>query len=304
MITPHDPPRTDLDDWLASLAHSRRLSPRTLVAYRRDIERLLTHLAAAGIAEPAAAGTQDLRRVLAGLHRAGLGGRSLQRWLSAVRGFYQHLQKRGLIVANPAAQLRAPRAPRRLPGTLDTDEAGRLMAIPGHSPLARRDRAMVELFYSSALRLAELAGLQWCDIDRDNALVRILGKGQKTRIVPVGRHALAALDAWRADHEQLAGAGVGAVFVGRHGRPLGGRAIQLRLAHWGRVLGLDRRIHPHLLRHSAASHLLESSGDLRAVQEFLGHTSLATTQIYTHLDFQHLVKVYDQAHPRARRRRE
>ncbi len=292
----------DLDDWLAALTYTRRLSPRTLTAYRRDIERLLAVLTAAGIADPATAGAQDLRRALAELHRAGLGGRSLQRWLAAVRGFYRHLQKRGRSAANPAAQLRAPRAPRRLPGTLDTEEAGRLMAIPGHTPLQRRDRAMVELFYSSALRLAELAGLQWSDIDFDSALVRVLGKGQKTRVVPVGRQARAALDAWRGDHEQLAGPGVGTVFVGRHGRPLGVRAIQLRLAHWGRVLGLDRRIHPHLLRHSAASHLLESSGDLRAVQEFLGHASLATTQVYTHLDFQHLVKVYDQAHPRARRK--
>ena len=221
------------------------------------------------------------------------------RRLSAVRSCFRWLLKQGRVAANPAAPIRAPKAPRKLPQVLDPDEAKVLVEVPTDVPLGLRDRALLELFYSSGLRLSELCALRWRDLDLDDGLVTVLGKGNKQRSVPVGSHARNALTAWRAD----TGAGNDApVFPGRHG-PITPRAVQLRLRQLAQRQGLFKRVHPHLLRHSFASHVLESSGDLRGVQELLGHADIATTQIYTHLDYQHLAKVYDAAHPRAKRKK-
>jgi integrase/recombinase XerC len=225
---------------------------------------------------------------------------SLQRRLSALRSFFKHLVGRGQLPGNPAQGLRAPKAARKLPQVLDPDETAQLVEVATDTPLGRRDRAMLELFYSSGLRLAELTGLRWTGIDLDEGLVHVIGKGNKARVVPVGSHARAALAAWRADTPATPAS---PVFPGRGDAPISPRAVQLRLRAAARAQGVWKRVHPHLLRHSFASHVLESSGDLRGVQELLGHADIATTQIYTHLDFQHLAKVYDAAHPRARRKR-
>jgi len=289
-------------DYLDHLRVERRLSPRTLTAYRRDLDRLLELLRERGIEQPENASHEDIRACVARLHRSGLGGRSLARWLAAVRGFFAYLEGNGSVSANPALGITPPKSPRKLPRTLDVDEVAALMRLPDEGPLSLRDRAILELFYSSGLRLAELTALQWNDIELDAGLVRVTGKGGKHRAVPVGACALHALRAWRAEHSRMAEPGCAAVFVSRRGGPLSARAVQQRLHYWSQRLGLDQNVHPHMLRHSFASHLLESSGELRAIQELLGHADIATTQIYTHLDYQHLAEVYDRAHPRARRR--
>jgi integrase/recombinase XerC len=228
----------------------------------------------------------------------------MQRALSAWRQFFAWLGSRRLVDSNPVAAVRAPKSPRKLPKTLDVDQMGKLLAIDGDSWLAKRDSAMLELFYSSGLRLSELAGLDLVALDLVDGLVRVTGKGSKMRVVPVGRMAIAALREWLLVRADSIPPGVAqqAVFVGQKGARLGTRAIQLRLQHYSMQQGMDAPVHPHMLRHAFASHMLESSGDLRAVQELLGHASISTTQVYTHLDFQHLAKVYDAAHPRAQRR--
>ncbi|MGH6969001.1 MAG: tyrosine recombinase XerC, partial [Stellaceae bacterium] len=244
-----------------------------------------------------------LSRYLAERHRTGLGARSLSRALAAIRAFTRHGLKHGLFGRDPTLGVRTPKLRRTLPGTLDVDEAARLVEVDakgGHE--ACRDRAILELLYSSGLRLAELAALDLNDIDLREGLVRVTGKGAKTRIVPVGSKARAALANWLKTRLALAGAGETALFVSRRGTRLARRSIEARVAYWGRHRGLERRVYPHLLRHAFATHMLESSGDLRAVQELLGHASLATTQIYTHLDFQQLARTYDKAHPRAHRK--
>ena len=286
--------------WLQHLAVERRLSRRTLDAYRDDLARLCAQLAASGPVDWRGVRAPAIRAFVAAQHRGGQSGKSLARRLSACRGFFRWLLKEGEVAANPVDGVRAPRAPRTLPHVLDVDEVGALLgAVPAGASLATRDRAMLELFYSSGLRLAELCGLRWQDLDLDEGMVRVLGKGAKTRLVPVGRMAREALRAWHS--ESLAAPGA-PVFPGRGGVPISPRAVQARLKHWARRGGVVKRVHPHLLRHSCASHVLESSGNLRAVQELLGHADIATTQVYTHLDFQHLSKVYDAAHPRARRK--
>lgn len=287
--------------FLEHLAVERRLSPRTLAAYRDDLERL-ARFACARRADARwdSLTADELRAFVADGHRGGLSGRTLQRRLSACRSLYRWLTREGRARTSPAAALRAPKAPRKLPRVLDADETAALLESPEGGAIATRDRAMLELFYSSALRLSELCGLRWCDLDLEQGLVRVLGKGSKQRLVPVGRHARDALLAWRAQAPAHADA---PVFAGRGGAPLAPRSVQARLAHWARRQGNAKRVHPHLLRHSCASHVLESSGNLRAVQELLGHADIATTQVYTHLDFQHLSRVYDAAHPRARRKR-
>ena len=274
------------------------MSVHTLDAYRRDLDALSAWVAAQH-AELVTLSTEQLRAFVAAEHRRGLSPKSLQRRLSACRSFYRWLLRHGRIAASPAAALRAPKAPRRLPQVLDVDEASRLVEVPTDVPLGLRDRALLELFYSSGLRLAELCALRWHDLQLDDGLVTVLGKGSKQRSVPVGSHARTALAAWRAE-QQPASADV-PVFPGRNG-PITPRAVQLRLNQLAQRQGLFKRVHPHLLRHTFASHVLESSGDLRGVQELLGHADLGTTQIYTHLDFQHLAKVYDAAHPRAKRK--
>ncbi len=246
-----------------------------------------------------------VRTMVGRLHRRGLGGRSLQRWLAAVRAYYRYLIREDRCRNNPATGVRAPRFARKLPAALDPDEIKRLVEIPLDREIAVRDRAMLELFYSSGLRLSELVGLDWPDLRLEERRVRVLGKGAKTREVPVGRAAIEALEAWRTVQRLWCrDAATEAVFTARSGRRLGVRGVQARVEHWARTQGLWKRVHPHLLRHSFATHVLESSGQLRAVQEMLGHANLSTTQVYTHLDHQHLAEVYDRTHPRSRRKSE
>lgn len=288
-----------LRGYLEHLSNERRLSAHSVANYARDIGALL---ALAGGAPLKRVDTQQIRRHVAQLHARGLDGRSLARMLSAWRGFFNFLARDHGYTHNPCAGVRAPRSAKRLPHALSPDEAGRLMEIDAGDPLALRDKAIVELLYSSGLRLSELTGLAQDDVNVRDATVRVTGKGAKTRVVPVGSFALAALQAWFPLRSKIARPGEMALFVGRDGSALGPRAVQVRLKQWARKLGLADTVHPHALRHSFASHLLQSSGDLRAVQEMLGHASISTTQVYTHLDFQHLAKAYDAAHPRARRK--
>jgi integrase/recombinase XerC len=288
-----------IGDFLSHLQVERRMSAHTLDAYRRDLDALAAWAQAQGIDDPLGLQTEQLRAFIAAEHRRGMSPKSLQRRLSACRSFYQWQLKHGRIAASPAAGIRAPKAPRKLPQVLDVDEAVQLVELPTDAPLGLRDRAMLELFYSSGLRLSELCALRWRDLDLADGLVTVLGKGGKQRSVPVGSHARKALEEWRRESQGQTDA---AVFPGRGGAPIGARAVQIRLRQLAQRQGLFKRVHPHLLRHSFASHVLESSGDLRGVQELLGHADIATTQIYTHLDYQHLAKVYDGAHPRAKRK--
>lgn len=292
------PFRRPIEDFLGHLATERRLSPRTREAYGDDLARCARFLESDGLTGWDQVASDAVRRYAAEEHRTGQSPKTIARRLSAIRGFFRWLQREGLAKVNPAAGVRAPKAARKLPNVLDADELGALLDTPGNDALASRDQAMLELFYSSALRLSELCALCWEDLDLADGVVRVIGKGAKTRIVPVGSSAVVALRAWRTG----SGRTTGHVFPGRGGGPIGPRAVQARLKRWARDRGVWKRVHPHLLRHSAASHLLESSGNLRAVQEMLGHADIATTQVYTHLDFQHLAKVYDAAHPRAKRR--
>ena len=285
-------------EFLRHLEVERQGSAHTLDAYRRDLAALQAWADRQGH-ELVAPDTSALRAFVAAEHRRGLSPKSLQRRLSACRSLYRWLLRQGRIAASPAEVVRAPKAPRKLPQVLDVDEAMQLVEVATDAPLGRRDRALLELFYSSGLRLSEACALKWRDLDFDQGLVSVLGKGNKQRIVPVGSHACTALRDWRAES---GGDGDAPVFPGRGGKPLTARAVQLRFKQLAMKQGVLKRIHPHLLRHSFASHVLESSGDLRGVQELLGHADIATTQIYTHLDFQHLARVYDAAHPRARRK--
>jgi integrase/recombinase XerC len=270
-------------------------------AYLRDVAQLLS---LSGVVPVARLTRAQLMRFIATLHARGLSGRSLARALSAWRAFYRFLLERDRSLGeDPCAGIKAPKSPRRLPSALSPEEAARLVAIDDTDPLALRDRALFELAYSSGLRLSVLAQLDVGACDLVSGEVRVFGKGSKERIVPVGAAAREALKRWLAARVGLAADGVSAMFVGRPGRRLSPRAIERRLAYWAVRQGLPRHVHPHMLRHSFASHVLQSSGDLRAVQEMLGHASIASTQVYTHLDFQALAKVYDAAHPRARRKK-
>ena len=296
-----------MNDWLerfvGHLANERRNSPHTIASYRRDLAAFVAFCGDQRITDPAAVDVELVRRFSAARHRAGLAPRSIARALSAVRTFYGYLLREGAARINPADGVRAPKGERRLPRTLDADQVGRLLELPGDDALTRRDRAVLELLYSSGLRLAELCDLSLGDLDLRDATVRVTGKGSKTRVVPVGRMARAALAAWLAVRVQLASLETLALFVGTRGERISPRVVQQRLDHWAKHQGLGFKVHPHMLRHSFASHLLESSGDLRAVQELLGHANISTTQVYTHLDFQHLAKTYDAAHPRAKRKK-
>ena len=289
---------SSIDDYLAHLQVERRMSPHTFDAYRRDLDAL-NAFATQQAADVATLHTEQVRAFIASEHRRGLSPKSLQRRLSACRSFYRWLLRHGRIHANPAQPIRAPKAPRKLPQVLDPDEAKALVEVPTDVPLGLRDRALLELFYSSGLRLSELCALRWQDLDLVGGLVTVLGKGNKQRSVPVGSFARTALAAWMQDQQAASDA---FVFPGRKG-PMSSRGVQARLRTLAQRQGLFKRVHPHLLRHSFASHVLESSGDLRGVQELLGHADISTTQIYTHLDFGHLSKVYDAAHPRAKRKK-
>jgi integrase/recombinase XerC len=289
-----------VEEFLAELAVQRRASPHTLDAYRRDLARLAA-LVAADIDLATLTSTQ-LRRGLMQLHANNLAPRSIARTLSAWRSFYAWLARKGRIKINPADGLRAPKRPRLLPKAIGVDQTSALLDAPAEGVLEIRDAAMFELFYSSGLRLAELVSLDWPGgLDFAAGEVTITGKRQKTRLVPVGATAQLALEAWLQLRPQLAPEAQAALFVGRNGTRLTPRQVENRLAQWARRAGVGVHVHPHMLRHSFASHVLQSSGDLRAVQEMLGHASIAATQIYTHLDFQHLAKIYDSAHPRAKK---
>jgi len=278
------------------------MSGHTISAYRHDLLALAEFGARRKLNAWSTLDNSQLRTFAAALHGAGLSPRSIQRHLSAARTFYQYLMREGHCARNPALDVRAPKAKKRLPATLDADQMGRLLAFRVDDSLSARDKAIMELFYSSGLRLAELVELGVSAIDLGDRTVRVLGKGSKTRIVPMGRRCIDALKIWLKERGSLVKSGVDALFVGKSGRPLSVRAVQLRVGAWGRRQGIDVHVHPHMFRHSFATHLLESSGDLRGVQELLGHADIGTTQIYTHLDFHHLATVYEAAHPRARRR--
>lgn len=290
-----------IERFITHLASERRQASHTCSNYHRDLTRLAHYLQQQELAWQDL-NSHRLRRYVAELSRASLGGRSIARHLSSTRQFYDYLIREGLAGDNPALDIRAPKSPKRLPQVVDVDQISQLLDADPDDPLEIRDRAMFELMYSSGLRLSELAGVNLEALDLRTGEVRVLGKGSKERLLPVGRQALTALRAWLAVRVGLANDGEAAMFVSRRGHRLSARSIQARLARWGQYKGADQRLYPHLLRHSFASHLLESSGDLRAVQELLGHADISTTQVYTHLDFQHLAKVYDQSHPRARRR--
>ncbi|HCX33065.1 MAG TPA: tyrosine recombinase XerC [Rhodocyclaceae bacterium] len=285
--------------YLDELGAERRLSPHTLAAYGRDLARLRALAAGA----PEALDAPGIRRAAAALAARGLSGRSIGRTLSAWRGFFRWLVRRHVVGADPCSGLHPPKSKRSLPAVLSPDQAQALLDCEAHGILEVRDHAMFELFYSSGLRLSELAGLDLAEAAGiATGEVAVTGKRGKKRIVPVGRQARAALERWLAQRGALAHTGEPALFVGRRGVRLSRRMIELRLARWARLRGTPLGVHPHMLRHSFASHLLQSSGDLRAVQELLGHVSIRTTQVYTHLDFQHLARVYDAAHPRARKK--
>lgn len=293
-------PPSALERYLSHLRHERRLASHTLSAYSRDCRVLL---AMAGERALDALTGHDIRRFVATLHGKGQSPRSLARVLSSWRGLFDWLARHREVAANPCAGVKAPRAPKRLPQALSPDDAVRLVSVQDDSDPGLRDRALFELAYSCGLRVSELTGLDLDAVDAKAGEVRVTGKGSKTRIVPVGAPALAALAAWLPIRARLARKGENALFVGAAGRRLTPREVQRRIKRWATAAGLTIDVHPHMLRHSFASHVLQSSGDLRAVQEMLGHASITSTQVYTHLDFQHLAKVYDAAHPRARKKK-
>jgi len=310
-----------IERFASHLTHERRMSGHTVAAYRHDLLRLRIFCEARKITRWDALDNAHLRTFAATEHASGVGPRSIQRRLSAVRTFYEFMLREGHCGRNPARDVRAPKTKKRLPTTLDTDQMARLLEFRVCDSLSARDKAMMELFYSSGLRLGELVSLDTGAIDLADRTVRVIGKGSKTRLLPIGRFAIAALQKWLSERAAIAkGAAPAkrttpakraasapsdefAVFIGRSGRRLSVRAVQMRVGMWARRQGLGVHVHPHMLRHSFATHLLESSSNLRGVQELLGHADIGTTQIYTHLDFQHLAKVYDATHPRARRQR-
>jgi integrase/recombinase XerC len=291
---------TAVDAFLAELTHQRRASPHTIAAYGRDLKRLA---ALAGDAALATLQPHQLKRYAMQMHGQGLAARSLARTLSAWRAYYRWLAKRGAIGVNPCEGLKAPKRPKALPKALSIDQSQALLDASAETVAEIRDKAMFELFYSSGLRLSELASLELNGgLDLAEGVVTVTGKRGKTRTVPLGGKAAEAIRAWLACRGELAKPDEPALFVGARGRRIGPRSIEQRLDVWTKRIGLGVHVHPHMLRHSFASHVLQSSGDLRAVQEMLGHASISTTQIYTHLDFQHLAKVYDAAHPRAKKK--
>jgi integrase/recombinase XerC len=296
---PATPPASALERYLSHLATGRRLAAHTVTAYRRDGELLARLAGERGFAD---LDSRDIRRFIAKLHAGGLSPRSLARVLSSWRGLYDWLARNREASANPCTGIRPPKAARTLPEVLSPDEAVRLVSLEDGSDAGLCDRALFELAYSCGLRVSELTGLDVDSVDARAGEARVVGKGSKTRLVPVGAPALEALAHWLPVRERLARPGERALFVGRGGRRLSPREVQRRIKRRAALAGLPVDVHPHMLRHSFASHLLQSSGDLRAVQEMLGHASIASTQVYTHLDFQHLAKVYDAAHPRAKRK--
>ena len=288
-----------LAHFLTFLSTERRLSPLTCKHYGRDIDALIK---LADTTPLATLQVHNIRRYVAALHGRGLSGKTLRRMLSAWRGFFDYLGRKGEATHNPCAGVRAPKVEKRLPEALSPDEAVKLVEIADTSPLALRDRAMFELLYSSGLRLSELTGLDLAALNFASGEVRVTGKGSKTRIVPVGQAALVAIRNWLTARQAIANPDQQAMFLSKQGKRISARTVQANIKRWAIKQSVTGAVHPHVLRHSFASHVLQSSGDLRAVQEMLGHASITSTQVYTHLDFQHLAKVYDAAHPRAKKK--
>ncbi len=290
-----------LPEYLELLNFERGLSPLTRENYARDITQLFT------LADSNTLNSLQnihIRRFIATLHSKGLGGKSIARMLSSWRGFFEFLVNRKGFTANPVIGLRAPKSPKTLPQALSIEQAVKLVDIKEDDILSTRDHAILELFYSSGLRLSELVNLNIDALDFSEGTVIVTGKGNKTRIVPMGAHAMQALQKWLQirSNIKINDASAKAVFIGLQGRRISARNIQYRMKEWSIKQGINSSVHPHMLRHSFATHVLQSSGDLRAVQEMLGHANISTTQVYTHLDYQHLTKVYDAAHPRAKKK--
>tara|TARA_B100000029_G_scaffold331438_1_gene323699 strand:+ start:671 stop:1591 length:921 start_codon:yes stop_codon:yes gene_type:complete len=286
--------------FLQHLQHERNLSPNTVNAYIRDIEKLVNFCEQANITSWKKLNSHHLQDFLAEGHRKGLSGRSQQRCLSSIRALYNFLIREECVKNNPAYQLSAPKSQQALPKTLDADQVSKLLEVQGSKWHTIRDRAILELFYSSGLRLSELVGANLNDISWGDATIKVLGKGSKERVLPIGTKAQEALKLWLVARSGKNAPVDHALFISERGSRISARNVQSRIRHWTRSQNIAGSVHPHMLRHSFASHLLESSGDLRAIQELLGHADISTTQIYTHLDFQHLAEVYDKAHPRAR----
>ena len=296
-----------LPPFFTHLSSERRLSAHTDENYRRDLAIFMRFCERVTVEDWAQLDSQHIRSFAAAEFRRGQSPRTIQRRLSALRSFFNYLMREHALQRNPALEVQAPKAKKRLPDTIDVDQMNRLLSFRTDEELSVRDKAIMELFYSSGLRLSELTGLDLADVDLADQTVRVLGKGNKTRIVPVGRYAVSAITAWlkeRGANDAFRRQAMGeqAMFTTKQGRRLGARAVQLRIAGWAKRQELGVHVHPHMFRHSFATHLLESSQDLRGVQELLGHANISTTQVYTHLDFQHLAKIYDAAHPRARRK--
>ena len=291
-----------IDRFIRHLEFERRLSPLTCKNYRRDLETLAAYCEQSGVGEWKDLDSEHVRAYSAACYRKGLSARSIQRRLSAARTFFRYLVRENEVKKSPVTSVSAPKGKKRLPGNLDADRMARLLDIPGDGPIVDRDRAILELLYSSGLRLAELTDLNVGDVDMHEATVHVTGKGNKDRIIPVGRQALKALRQWTITRGDLADAEEKALFVSNRGSRISTRSVQSRVKHWAKQQGIDANVYPHLFRHSFATHVLESSHDLRGVQELLGHANISTTQVYTHLDFQHLAQIYDQTHPRARKK--
>ncbi len=291
-----------LEQYMRYLSSERLLSLNTCHAYQRDLERLIGYAADCRIGAWSEFTERQIRAFVAESHREGLSAKSLQRLLSSIRSFYRFLAQQGLVAQNPAQSVKAPKVGRHLPETLNVDQLDQLLNFTVDDPISARDKAMMELIYSSGLRVSELVSLNIHDLDLRAAQLVVTGKGKKTRMLPVGSQAVSAIKVWLKYRSTAVEYDESALFTSKQGKRLSVRSVQQRLDHWARLMHTQGKVYPHRLRHSFASHMLESSGDLRAVQELLGHEDISTTQIYTHLDFQHLMDVYEKSHPRARKK--
>ena len=291
----------EIKDYIDSIASK---SFNTIVSYQRDIKTFVRYLSEENILRLNEVNSKQIQKYAASCHKQGLSGRTIARRVSAVKAWFRHLVKTGAVAENPVIGINIPKSRQRLPRVLDVDQMNFLLRGDGNSVYDKRDLAMWELLYSSGLRVSELASVDMANVELAAQEVRVIGKGNKERVVPIGRVALGAITAWFSVRSafQTSGDEAVACFLTHNGHRMTSRNIQLRLRRWAKKFGSDESVHPHMLRHSFASHMLESSGDLRAVQELLGHSNISTTQVYTHLDFQHLANVYDASHPRAKRR--
>ena len=281
------------------LETERRYSQNTIKSYQRDLNHFTVHLQDKKVSRWAELKPHHIRTYASQIFIEGLGAKSIQRRLSAIRSFMNYLLREGMIKNNPAEGVKTPKAPKKLPGILDIEQINQLLDIQDKDPVSLRDKAIMELIYSSGLRLSEIVHLNPIDLNLSDKTLTVIGKGEKTRMLPIGNEAIKSLKMWLSCRNELANPEEEALFVGSRGNRLSRRSIQSRIKHWARKNGIQQDVYPHLLRHSFATHMLEASGDLRAVQELLGHKDISTTQVYTHLDFEHLSKTYDKAHPRS-----